>query len=106
MATINILPGEKDLRTIVAAIRALITGGSNAVGTVTLAAGAASTTVSAVNCSPTSRVYLTATTPHAAAEVAAGGLYVPAATVVQGQFVIQHANNAQVDRTFFFETRG
>jgi hypothetical protein len=106
MATLNIQPGETNLRTIVAAIRALIAGGSNAVGVVTLAPSANSTAVSAVNCSPGAAVFLFPTTAHAAAEVAAGGLYVPQATVVGGQFVIQHANNSQVDRTFFYVTLG
>lgn len=85
-------------------------GRSNATGLVTLKSGATSTTVNptdatnpgAQNVSPNSRIFLFPTTAHAAAEIAAGGCYIPVATIARQQFVIQHANNAQTDRTFFY----
>ena len=106
MATINLLAGETSLRNIVAAIRALIRGGSNATGVVTLTPNSATTIVPAVNCPPGGHVFLFPATAHAAAEVAAGGLYVASANVVAGQFTINHANNAQADRTFYYVTLG
>lgn len=96
--------GETDLSRIVQAIRELFAGRSNAVGTVTLTAGAASTSVSAINCGASSRVFLMPTTAHASAEFGNGTIYVSA--VAAGQFTLTHANNAQADRTFFWVVLG
>lgn len=96
--------GETKISAVVDAVRDLFSGRSNAMGDVTLEASATSTTVSAMNCGPQSRISLTPRTANAAA--ALGTTYIPAATVVEGQFVIQHANNAQVDRTFGYAIRG
>ncbi|WP_426418203.1 hypothetical protein [Bradyrhizobium genosp. A] len=82
------------------AIQGLFNGRSNAAGKVTLAAGAASTVVSAPNCAAQCSVFLFQASAHAAAELAAGGCYVSA--VGKQQFTITHANNSQVDRTFFY----
>lgn len=82
------------------AIRQLAEGRSNAVGTVTLTAGATSTTVPAVNCAPGSIVLLTAQTATAAA---ATGVY---AVAGKGEFTVHHNSDAATDRTFGFETRG
>jgi hypothetical protein len=81
-------------------IRQLIEGRSNAVGTVTLAHDgvATTTTVTAPTCGPNSIVLLTPLTAHAAAVVT--GVYVLAASVTPGQFVITHAATAESDRTF------
>lgn len=64
---------------------------------VTLDAGTTTTTVVDSRISLSTAPVLTATTAHAAAEVAAGGLYVVPS---KGQCVITHANNAETDRTF------
>jgi hypothetical protein len=97
--------GERDLYKIVTAIRQLFEGRSNAVGTCTLTANAASTTVTAKTCGASaSQVFLFPTTAHAAAEIAAGGCYISA--VANTSFTITHANNAQSDRTFSFVCLG
>lgn len=97
-------PGETDLYRIVQAIRELFAGRSNAVGTVTLTANAASTSVRAINGGAGSCVFLMPTTAHAAAEFGNGTIYVSA--VAAGQFTITHANNSQADRTFFWAVLG
>jgi hypothetical protein len=96
--------GERDLYRIVTAIRQLFEGRSNAVGSFTLAAGATTTTVTANNCGAGSTVLLTPTTAHAAAEIAAGGMYVSA--VANKSFTVTHANNSQSDRTFQYACFG
>lgn len=101
---ISVSTEDKDLRKFALAIQQLANGRSNATGSVTLAANAASTTVSHINCAAGSTVQLTATTAHAAAELAAGGCYVSA--VSKQSFTITHANNAQTDRTFFYVIAG
>lgn len=88
------------------AIAQLSAGRSNAVGTVTLAASAASTTVSDPNCATGTTPILTPTTAHAAAEIGNGTLYIPVASIVNGSFVIQHASNTQADRTFRYALYG
>jgi hypothetical protein len=100
------VPGlnEKDLVAFARAIQQLAAGRSNAFGTVTLTPGATSTTVSSKNCAAGTVPILTATTANAAAALAT--TYVPAATVSNGSFVIQHANNAQADRTFLYALHG
>ena len=97
-------PSEMRAYAIVNAIRQLMQGRSNAAGTVTLAAGAASTAVVAPNCAPTAQVFLFPKTAHAAAEIAAGGCYVSA--VAAGTFAVTHANNTQTDRTFAYVCLG
>jgi hypothetical protein len=95
---------ERDLAKIVFTIRQLCNGRSNGVGTFTLAASAATTTVTATNCGAGSSVLVFPTTAHAAAELAAGGMYI--GTVSNGSFVVTHANNAQADRTFMYAALG
>jgi hypothetical protein len=100
MSALQLSPSETQLYRVVNAVRQLMQGRSNAAGTVTLAPGAASTTVSAPNCAPSAQVFLFPRTAHAAAELAAGGCYVSA--VGSGTFTLTHANNAQADRTFSY----
>jgi hypothetical protein len=95
---------EKDLARIVSVVRQLCQGRSNAVGTFTLAANAATTTVTAIDCATGSSVLAFPTTAHAGAELAAGGMYI--GTVSNGSFVVTHANNAQTDRTFMYAAIG
>lgn len=89
---------EKDPIKQNAAIRQLIEGRSNAVGSVTLAANAGSTVVTAVNCGASSAVFLFPTTANAAAIVAA--TYV--GTVAAGTFTVTHTNNANADKIFYW----
>jgi hypothetical protein len=85
-------------------IRELQQGRDNACGTITLTASVTTTVVKSATCAPTSAVFLQATTADAGTEVGNGTIYVSAVTY--GQFTITHANNAQVDRTFFWTVRG
>lgn len=95
---------EKDLERYQRSLLGLASGRSNAVGIVTLAVSAASTTVTDQNCAAGSQITLSPQTANAAAALAT--TYVPAATVLNGSFVIQHANNTQADRTFAYGIKG
>lgn len=96
-------PSERNLGTLVRTIIELCKGHTNAIGTITLTANAASTTVSAPTCSETSVPMLSPFTANAAAEVGNGTI-----SVAPGReaFVITHANNAQTNRTFGWHVAG
>jgi hypothetical protein len=100
------VPGitETDLKKIVLAIQQLASGRSNAVGSVTLTTGAATTTVTDSNCSSGSVPILVPATANAAAEVGNGTMYVSA--VDNGSFTINHANSATSGRTFKYALLG
>lgn len=99
-------PTEQDQIKQNFAIRQLIEGRSNAVGTVTLTHDgvATSTTVTADTCGPNSCVFLFPTTAHAAAVVAS--TYVKTTDVSGGQFVVTHAATSNADVIFFFVCLG
>lgn len=80
------------------ALNEVIRGRTNAVGSVTLAANAGSTTVDDVRCTPFSRIFLFPTTANAATEFGAGTLRI--STKSFGSYVITHTNTAQADKTF------
>ena len=100
------VPGitETDLKKIVLAVQQLAAGRSNAVGTVTLATGSATTIVTDKNCAAGSTPLLTPTTANAATEVGNGTTYVSA--VANGSFIITHANSATTGRTFLYALYG
>lgn len=100
------VPGanETDLKKFRRSIAEQAAGRSNAIGTITLAVSAASTTVTDGNCAATSGIYLMPETANAAAALAT--TYIPVATILNGSFVIQHANNSQADRTFLYAIHG
>ena len=100
------VPGitETDLKKIVLAIQQLAAGRSNAVGSVTLATGSATTTVTTANCATGSVPILVPASANAAAEVGNGTMYVSA--VVNGAFTIAHANSATTGRTFLYGILG
>jgi hypothetical protein len=102
MSGLTLSPSERDTFKIVTAVRQLMEGRSNAVGSLTLTAGTTSTAVSAPNCGPSSEVFLSPRTANAAG--ALGTTYVSA--VASGSFTLTHANAATTDRTFGYETRG
>ncbi|MFA6267861.1 MAG: hypothetical protein WC670_19360 [Pseudolabrys sp.] len=108
MSGINLSPEEKAIHRVVAAVRQLMQGRSNAVGQVTLTAGQTTTVVTsavakgAANIGIDSEVMLSPRTANAAAALAT--TYV--SSILQGSFTITHANNAQTDRIFGFEARG
>jgi hypothetical protein len=95
---------ETSLYKIVRAVRELFEGRSNAVGSFTLAANTATTTVTAPNCGTGSTVLYTPTSANAATEVGNGTIRV--STVANGSFTLAHANNAQTDRTFLYAALG
>jgi hypothetical protein len=100
------VPGitETDPKKIVLAIQQLAAGRSNAVGTVTLATGAASTVVMDNNCAAGSVPITVPMTASAAAEVGNGTLFISA--VRDGSFTITHANSATSGRTFLYALIG
>jgi hypothetical protein len=88
----------RQLRDIARKINEMNRGWLNCTIQVTLTANAASTTIKDARISLlNTAVLMCPTTAHAAAEIAAGTLYF---TITDGQVVINHANNAQADRTF------
>jgi hypothetical protein len=100
------VPGltETDPKKIVLAIQQLAAGRSNAVGSVTLATGASTTTVTTTNCAAGSVPILVPTSANAAAEIGNGTMYVSA--VANGAFTITHANAAATGRTFLYAVVG
>ena len=100
------VPGvtETDLKKIILAIQQLAAGRSNAVGTVTLATGSATTVVTDKNCAPGSTPLLTPTTANAATEAGNGTMFISAVT--NGSFAITHANSATTGRTFLYAIHG
>jgi hypothetical protein len=100
------VPGttETDLKKIVLAIQQLAAGRSNAVGTVTLATSASSTTVTTANCAAGSVPILVPASANAATEVGNGTMYVSA--VANGAFTITHANAATTGRVFLWAVVG
>lgn len=105
-AGLSINPGETNITRVVAAVRQLIEGRSNAVGLITLTHDgvATSTTVTAVNCGPNSVVLMFPTTANAAAVVT--GTYVKAADISARQFIVTHAATSQTDQTFMWVCLG
>jgi len=100
------VPGitETDLKKIVLALQQLAAGRSNAVGTVTLATGVATTVIMDKNCAAGSTPLLTPVTANAATEVGNGTIYVSAVT--NGSFTITHASSATTGRTFLYALHG
>ncbi|MGJ4954626.1 hypothetical protein ACQR1H_03205 [Bradyrhizobium sp. HKCCYLRH2015] len=102
MTAFSVSTQERDLSKFALAIQAALNGRSNASGSVTLASGANSTSVTAQTCAPQSAVLLFPRTANAAAALASTFVSV----VGKQQFTITHANSAQSDRTFFYVCLG
>ena len=102
------VPGitETDPKKIILSLQQLAAGRSNAVGTVTLTTGAATTVVTTLTgiCSTGSTPILTPTTANAAAEVGNGTMYI--SSVGLNTFTITHANSATTGRTFLYAIVG
>jgi len=98
------LPVNIHLWNLTDAINSLIDGRSNATGTVTLTANAASTTVTDNKFESSMTVLLQPKTANAAAALST--TYIADADKSKGSFVITHANNAQVDREFGYVRLG
>ncbi len=82
----------------------MMRGKTNNVGSVTLTANAASTTLNDPLIGGSSRVHLSASTANAAAEAGGTALYIDG--YANGSCTIHHANNAQTDRTFLYTVVG
>ncbi|MGJ5074573.1 hypothetical protein [Bradyrhizobium oligotrophicum] len=102
MSGYSVSTQEKDPSKFALAIQSLYNGRSNATGTVTLAAGATTTTVNPPNCAAQSAVFLFPRTANAAAALASTFI----SAVGKQSFTIAHANNSQTDRTFFYVCLG
>lgn len=85
-------------------VNELLRGKLNTVEEITLTANQASTTITDELVSPNSHISLEATTANAAAEKAAGTMWV--STYGDGTYTVTHANNAQADRTFRVNVTG
>lgn len=96
--------GETNVWAIVQAVCELFEGRSHAVGTFTLATGAATTVVTAPNCAPSAYPLLTPLHANAAAEIASGNMYVSA--IAKGQFTVTHTNSATANRKFGYALQG
>lgn len=92
--------GETDTRRISSALKQVLEGRSNAVGSVTLThdGTATTTTVTAPNCGPNSVVFLAPLTDWAAASFPTS--YVLAANISAGQFIITHQPTSNATETF------
>lgn len=86
------------VRSVVDVVNNSLAGKLNVTLTVTLAAGATTTTVTDARVSAFSAILLMPLTANAAAEQANGTVYVSAQK--SGECTLTHANNAQSDRTF------
>lgn len=97
---------ETDQKKINLSIQQLGAGRSNAVGTVTLATGAATTVVATATgiCAPGSVPILIPTTANAATEFGAGTWYI--SSVGLNTFTITHTNSATAGRTFLYAVVG
>lgn len=100
------LPSVSETRSleIVRTLLDAMQGRSLAIGSVTLTAGATTTTVIAPWLSSYDTVVMMPATANAAAAVAT--TYIKESDITKGQFVITHANNAQTDRTFRWHSAG
>lgn len=81
-------------------LHALRLGKMECVDTITLTINVATTTYNRVGLSPQTVMSFDPKTANAAAELAAGTMYVLTANRSNDSWVITHANNAQADRTF------
>lgn len=94
------LPSNPTPERVKQVVNRINSGKINACIDVTLNANAASTTIADARLANTSSVLFDPMTAHAAAELAAGTLYVTAANRGNGSWILTHANAATTDRTF------
>lgn len=107
MTTLVLPPQGGDPREVANAVNGALSGALNCIVDVTLAANAASTTVTDPRVGAGKRIFLTPQSAHAAAEIGAGTVWIdPANYTNKTSFVITHANNAQVDRNFSYAILG
>lgn len=81
-------------------LQAMRRGKIECMAELTLTANAASSTLSDIRIGKYSALIFDPLTANAAAELAAGTLYVTTANRTDGSATVEHANNAQVDRSY------
>lgn len=102
--TLLLPPGGGSQRDTATAVNQALKGKINSVGSVTLTAGAATTTVANAFVSKGSAILFAAQTANAAAIAEP---YVTQANITEGTgFVITHANNADADKVFSYVILG
>jgi hypothetical protein len=95
------------MRRTVNSVRGLMDGKSNNTGTVTLSAGAATTTVTDARVAATSHITLTPLTANAAAmSVHISSRSGTPDTAAHQQFVVTHSNTANADQNFSYSITG
>lgn len=94
------------LRRLLDYMKGVSKGKLECVGEVTLTANAASTAISDVRISKQSVIVFHPRTANAAAELAAGTMYITDANMASGSATITHANNAQTDREYRYAVLG
>jgi hypothetical protein len=93
-------PNDPFSRRMYEVLQQIRSGKLEVVAEVTLTASAASTTITDIRISPQSVIVWHPRTANAAAELAAGTMYITDANMGSGTATITHANNAQTDRDF------
>lgn len=90
------------LRRVVKVVNNIMQGKTNNIGSLTLTANSATTTVTEAKgrIGQNTVILLAPTTTNAATEFGAGTIYVSGRDVANNQFTITHVNNAQTDRIF------
>lgn len=99
-------PEEDHRRQLADGIRALAAGNVNTMGTITLTANAATSTLTSAYLHAGSTVHFDPMTANAATELYGGTMYVLEANRGDGSWTITHANNAQTDRKFTYRISG
>ena len=87
-------------------LNGVLQGKLNATGTVTRAAGPATTTLSDIRSGAETVVHLVPTTSNASSDFGAGTLYMTYPNVNDGEAIINHANNSNADKTFAYTLIG
>ena len=93
-------PNDPWLRRQYEVLQQIRNGKTENVAELTLTANAASTTITDIRISPQSVIVWHPRTANAAAEMAAGTMYITDANIGNGTATVTHANNAQTDRDF------
>ena len=94
------------MRRLLEGLYKLKDGKTENVGEVTLTVNAASTTLNDIRISPQSVIVWHPRTANAAAELAAGTLYITDTNISNGSALITHANNSQTDRHYRYAVIG
>ena len=97
---------NEETRRLFDALFMAMQGKIQCVNEITLTANAAATVFQDLRISIQSCIHFDPRTANAAAEIGNGTIYILDANRAKGQVTITHANNAQVDRTYFVSIIG